>query len=386
MKNRRGPTFRNSMPALAAGLALTVSACLNIGCRPPETADPAVSLVDVEPAAVAESPAGDPSSIVATLQSTATAVKLDANGFVIDVDYRGATIGDETVEQLSRLTHLRYLKLAGTGITNTGLIEVGKIASLRSLDLRDCAISDAGIGHLVGLTQLKALRLSGKSGATDVGDAAMTDIAGLTQLKSLALDCLWVSDLGIASLAPLQNLEELYMAKTLIGDDALTVLSNFPLLRKLRVSDTQVSSAGLERLATLSALEDLDLSENSLIFDDGLPHLAAMTSLKRLNLWRVAVTDNGIANLAGLQQLEWLNLDNTRLTDAGLPHLAGLHHLTFLHLGSTAITDAGLTNLESLTTLRDLKVTRTAVTAAGVAQLKTQLPETEVQLEYIAGD
>jgi len=34
---------------------------------------------------------------------------------------------------------------------------------------------------------------------------------------------------------------------------------------------------------------------------------------------------------------------------------------------------------------KDLKVTRTAVTAAGVEKLKEKLPDTEIQLQYIAG-
>ena len=73
----------------------------------------------------------------------------------------------------------------------------------------------------------------------------------------------------------------------------------------------------------LAHLEELDLSENSQVFDDGLAHLAGLTSLKDLNLWRVGITDEGVKHLAGLTSLERLNLDNTQLTDAGLQHLAG---------------------------------------------------------------
>jgi hypothetical protein len=41
-------------------------------------------------------------------------------------------------------------------------------------------------------------------------------------------------------------------------------------------------------------------------------------------------------------------------------------------------------NIEGLTTLKDLKVTRTAVTEEGVAALQPKLPDTNIQLLYIA--
>ena len=70
----------------------------------------------------------------------------------------------------------------------------------------------------------------------------------------------------------------------------------------------------------------------------------------------------------------------------GLPALSGLLKLEFLHLGSTSITDEGLVHLAGLKSLKDLKVTRTNVSEAGVTTLQKKLPETKIQLKYIAGD
>jgi hypothetical protein len=65
--------------------------------------------------------------------------------------------------------------------------------------------------------------------------------------------------------------------------------------------------------------------------------------------------------------------------------LAPLSGLKFLHLGSTLITDAGLVHLEELAGLEDLIVTRTAVTEAGAEALQAKLPNTKIQLQYVAG-
>jgi len=251
------------------------------------------------------------------------------------------------------------------------------------LDLRGCAVSNAGIAHLTGLKNLRALRLSGKSGVTTVDDGAMADIGKLTKMKALLLDFLWVSEDGLARLKGCQHLEEIYLARTLAGDEAMAMLQHFPKLRKLRISATQITGKGLAALSKLRQLEDLDISECSQLFDSDLAPLAAMTQLKRLNLWRDAITDVGVAHLAPLSKLEWLNLDNTQLTNAGLAHLAGMRKLTFLHLGSTSVSDTGLTYLQGLTSLNDLKLTRTAVTKVGVEQLQSKLPDTKIQLKYM---
>jgi len=66
------------------------------------------------------------------------------------------------------------------------------------------------------------------------------------------------------------------------------------------------------------------------LFDDDLQQLAGMTSLKRLNLWRVAMTDSGVAHLADLTNLENLNLDNTQVSDEGLKSLQKMNHLLTL--------------------------------------------------------
>jgi hypothetical protein len=62
--------------------------------------------------------------------------------------------------------------------------------------------------------------------------------------------------------------------------------------------------------------------------------------------------------------------------------------LTFLHIGSTQVTEAAAPALFHLTALKDLKLTRTAMGAsdAAVAELKTRLPGTSIQTEYVEAE
>ncbi|MCA9246171.1 MAG: hypothetical protein KDA42_03620, partial [Planctomycetales bacterium] len=320
--SHRTASCRLSMPFAVCRLACACAALLAAG-----------------PAIAAE--ADDPSAITA-LNKLATSLKHDDDGFVIEVNFRGAQIDDAALAHLAGLARIKSVLLNDTAISDDGLKTIGQLTTLANLDLRGCKVSNDGMAHLVGLDKLRALRLSGQSGATTVDDDGMQSIGKLTALVALPLDFLWVSEEGLAKLDGLKNLEEIYLARTLVGDDAMKELQRFPKLKRLRISQTSVTGAGLEHLAPIKTLVDLDLSENSQLDDAGLAPLADMKQLTKLNLWRVAMTDEGAAHLAGLTRLEWLNLDNTQLTDAGLPYLAGMAKLSFLHLGSTSVSDDGL--------------------------------------------
>jgi hypothetical protein len=361
-----------SMNCFRTTLLLVITASLISGCKP--TTAPTAA------------PEPDDAGSVSALEEAGAKLKKDGDGLVIEVDFRGTTVGDSALEHLAGLRRVRSVLLNETGVTDAGMATVGKVATLQNVDLRGCTISNAGLEPLAALSELKALRLSGESGTTSVDDDGMKHVAKMKNLKALLLDFLWISEVGLEQLAGLDKLEELYLAKTLVGDDALATMSQFPRLKKLRISQCQFENEGLAHLAKVTTLEDLDLSENNSINDAGMPHLSGLKKLKRLNLWRTYVGDPGVENLAGLTAMEWLNLDNSQISDDCLKHLSGMSKLSFLHLGSTLVSDSGLPALEGLTSLKDLKVTRTAVTEEGVAALKKKLPNTEIQLRYIAGE
>ena len=358
-------------------LMLLVSGCAPAPTTNSTTASPA------EPAKPVQQEIEESSRI----ESLGGKIQRDDQGYIIDVDLRGTSAADEDLTGLASLQRLRSLHLDKLAITDAGIQNLANFKGpLVNLDLRECQLSNAAMEILAGISTLRAIRLSGNDNATSVDDTGIAMLAALKQLKVLAVDQLWVSSAGLEALLPNQGIEELYLKGTLVDDDSMAIVAKFPAIKKLRVSSTQVGNAGLEYLSACRNLEDLDLSENSLLDDAGMVHLGKITSLKKLNLWRDAVSDVGIGHLAQLTKLTWLNLDNTQLSDAGLSALKDMKALTFLHLGSTSISDRGLPGLEHLTALKDLKVTRTAVTEAGVEELQEKLPNTAIQLKYIEGE
>ncbi len=372
------PSFRAKPMLRHLTCLLMLSGLLFTGCNPPATNDPTTpASPETNPNATPDKP-----EVVSKLEETGAKTRKDGNGNIIEVDLRKMDVTNDLLAQLAGLPKLRSVLLADTKVTDASLEAIGKIPTIENLDLRGCAITNAGMPYLSGLTKLKALKFNGKNGLCKIDDDGLDALANLPNLKVLAFDSVWVGADGLAKLLGAKEIIELYLADTLVDDDTLPVLLQFPKLQKLRISQTQVSDEGLAVVAKMNTLIELDLSENSLISDQGMQHVAKLKNLKKLNLWRLELTDTGIGELAGLANLEWFNVDNTKLSDDGLPAVKGMTKLTFLHLGSTGISDEGLVHLEGLTSLKDLKVTRTAVTAEGVTKLQKKLTDTEIQLKY----
>jgi len=235
---------------------------------------------------------------------------------------------------------------------------------LTKIGLQKCALTDAGLERLRGLTNLVELDLFG----TRITDAGLEDLPVLTQLKTLVLTNTAVTDASLARLQGLTRLESLSLDGTQVTDSGLVHVPSLKNLRVLLLSWTHVTDAGLVHLENLPRLEDLYL-RGMHVTDAGLAHLKGLTKIEFLALSSLRVTDSGLVHLQGLERLRHLALDATQVTDAGMVHLKGLKNLQVLNLNSTRVTDAGLAQLEGLTQLETLYLGGTSVTAAGLADL-----------------
>ena len=133
-----------------------------------------------------------------------------------------------------------------------------------------------------------------KKKVTDVG---LVHLKGMTNLESLSLlDCARITDAGLVHLKGLTNLQSLSLANTQVTDAALVHLKGMTNLQYLSLANTQVTDAGL-------------------------PHLKGMASLWDLSLGYTQVTDAGLAHLKEIASLEFLELDGTQVTDTGIADL-----------------------------------------------------------------
>ena len=159
---------------------------------------------------------------------------------------------DETLAHLTGLKHLKYL-VASTETTNAGLFHIGKMSSLRSLDLAHTRITDDGLRHLVGL-KITELDVRG----TGISDRGVAYLAQLPELSELYLPETAITDAAALYLAKLRRLESLGLGHTALTDAAIPNLETLKNLKSLGLHGTKISIAGCEKLrAALPRLERL---------------------------------------------------------------------------------------------------------------------------------
>jgi Leucine-rich repeat (LRR) protein/tRNA A-37 threonylcarbamoyl transferase component Bud32 len=272
-----------------------------------------------------------------------------------------------------RFQLLGVFLLSDDPVTDAGLVHLKGLTNLKGLQLDAPKVSDAGLVHLKGLTNLKFLNL----GETPVSDTGLAHLKGLTNLKGLRLSSAKVSDAGVVHLKGLTNLTSLDLVGTQVSGAGLAHLKGLTNLESLHLVGTQVSDAGLAHLKGLTNLKGLRLS-SAKVSDPGLAHLKGLTNLDRLELGKTPVSDAGLVHLKGLTNLEELCLSSAKVTDAGMVHLKGLTDLTGLDLQQTRVTDASLEFLVSLEKLEHLTLQDARISAEGFAALKAAFPKAEI--------
>ncbi len=310
--------------------------------------------------------------------------------------FLGPKEADATLAAVARLRHLRLVADIPMGpLTDAGLGHLrglttleafeshGKFApealgvlagltELRALVLTQTRPGDAGLAALRDLSRLRYLDINHGEGVTDAG---FRHLAGLTALQRLGLP-----GTQVRSLEPLAGASEL-MTLTLnsapLTDASLAPLARLTRLRGLAIADADLTDAGLVHLEPLTGLISLTLS-GTRITDASLTQIGRRDSLQVLDLSRTAVTDAGLAELSGQIALRNLTLIDTAVGDAGLAHLAGLQALSVLNLQGTRVGDASVPTLASLPALTFLAISRTAITPEGRDSLRQLRPKLRI--------
>ena len=109
---------------------------------------------------------------------------------------QGAAIKDADIAPVAQVPKVAYLHLGKTGITDAGMVHLKGLTELEQLHLEGTKIGDSGLAHLKDLKKLTYLNLYN----TGVSDAGLVHLAGLTALKSLYLWQTKVTDAGVAKL------------------------------------------------------------------------------------------------------------------------------------------------------------------------------------------
>jgi WD40 repeat protein len=222
--------------------------------------------------------------------------KLDDFGFsnlpklrkLREVDLSSTQVKGRGLLALSLSSGIEKLSLAD-GITDEGLVAIGKFPLLHDLNLNRSTATDRGLMQLAGLKQLEKLHLSGAANFTGAGLAALAEAAMLAELD--LHECPGITDAGLKGVAGLKQLQSLILPPQ-VSDAALDHVAQLPELRKLVLENTRVTDAGIAKLAALEHLSELKLTGTG-------------------------VTDAVATALLNIKNLYAIGLRGTRVTAAG---------------------------------------------------------------------
>jgi hypothetical protein len=133
-----------------------------------------------------------------------------------------------------------------------------------------------------------------------------------------------------------------------VTDADLAELAAIPTLRSLDLSLTRITDHGMQQLKTAPNITDLNLYYAELVTDEGIAAIKGWKHLKRVNLRGTHITDTALEHLAAIETLESIDVGFAQVTDVGPDRLAGLPHLKELTLGGNKLTDIGLQPLRHL--------------------------------------
>jgi len=268
-----------------------------------------------------------------------------------------SVINDPTVELIAKsFPKLIELDLSSnTNMTRMAMQHIAELTQLQSVTLVQTRFNDLSTRRLKGLQELRALDLRGNMEAGNMTLGVVGELPRLTAFKHRSTA---VTDEGLSSLSNSQTLQNLLMQDFMISDLAGQHLAKMTALKQLEIFRCQgFGSEGVRALKGLK-LERLTLRDLPSVDDSGMEVFAELPDLRRLYLHELeGVTDEGFQNLQALQSLELLDVWSVpQITDASVALLAKLPKLKELSLRSTGITDAAVETLLAMPKLQSLTI------------------------------
>jgi internalin A len=205
-------------------------------------------------------------------------------------------VTDEGIAAIKSWKNLKALNLHGTKVGDVGLEHIAGIVTLESLNVGSTLMTDVGLERLTNLTNLKQLTMGGNE-LGDAGLQALRQLPGLTYLDLSGRQGtdknVWtiaMSDAGLGAVLTLKQLKELRFGCAFIG-------VGIEGQRLGEVSLLSVTPQWLDRMKALPALETLHVQGCNRINDEAMSTLAAMPALKEVDLQGTSVTAKGAAAL-----------------------------------------------------------------------------------------
>jgi len=175
----------------------------------------------------------------------------------------GCPITDKGLGKLTALKSLRRLTLYESKVTISGLAQLNSLPDLILLDATDIR-QDNSILNISGLTKLECLTIGTQHKGGVIRDEDLACLANLNRLKwfqisSAIIKPMAISDEGMAHLEGLTNIERLTIGGPNLTDDGLRYFANMKKLDLLNIIGGKFTDKGLRHLEGLKSLRNLSI-------------------------------------------------------------------------------------------------------------------------------
>jgi hypothetical protein len=172
-----------------------------------------------------------------------------------------------------------------TAITDAGMVQLREFPHLQLVSLLEAPVSDAGLENLQELKELKDIRIWALEYKGHITDAGLAHLKGLTQLMHLSLFGHQIEGDGLENLKGMSRLESIYLQYNKITDAGIAHLKGLKNLKKLTFTDDRITDAGLKDLKQMNQLEEFSFSSD-LVTDAGIKDL--QKALPKLKIERLS--------------------------------------------------------------------------------------------------
>ncbi len=253
-------------------------------------------------------------------------------GEIVAVKLRGTWVNDSELLELAALPSLERLDLSHTRISDEGLLFLRPAKRIRELNLLYAEqITDQGMNAIKQWGELRTLNVRG----TRIGDGTMAAVSGLPAVESLDVTGTAITENGLDSLISLVKLKRLEMGRNRLREDALVILRLLTGLEWLDLSGPRSVNRNQRSDANAMAPTLVDA-------------IGELSQLRVLKLGHLTMDTDGLKALASkLERVEKLGLELCpRINDASLTVLASWRSLKHVDLQETAVTVAALQKLQ----------------------------------------
>lgn len=274
--------------------------------------------------------------------TTNSSKSTDSGGMTLDAFKRIPTnqIQDHHLEALAAdanvVDKVDELNLYMSAVTRKGLETLGKFPNLTVLKAQQVRALPGNMDAIGKLKSLKELELVGNP----LTDEDFAQIVSLTKLEVINITGTQITDDGFRCFNQMPNLAVMVMDKMghLQGKGFKYVNRNS--IREIKANGSNIGYYAFQSLGGSESLETLWLN-GARVTDNAMQGIGRCPNLTTLRLERNDLTNKGIGYLKNHQKLESLVLSgNTRLNNQALGHLTKCNSLKMVNVsGTTCSTD-----------------------------------------------